>query len=55
MYGKVEDDDVILEPGEYMEVALYQDVNFNSEGSSHYKCTHSFLVPSPVKFWFLNG
>ena len=53
MYGKVEDDD-ILTPGEYMEVGVFQDVNFNSEGREHYKQVHSFLVPNPVKFWYLN-
>ena len=52
MYGKIEDDD-LLKPGEYMEVGVYQDVNYNSEGQCHYKCVHTFLVPSPVKFWYL--
>ena len=46
MYGKVEDDD-LLKPGEYMEIGVYQDVNYRQVGSCHYKYIHSFLVPSP--------
>ena len=53
MYGKVENDD-LLKPGEYMEVGVYQEVSFNSEGHSHYKSIHSFLVPCPVKFWYMD-
>ena len=52
MYGKVEDDD-LLKPGEYMELGVYQEVSSNSEGPSIYKSIHSFLVPSPVKFWYM--
>ena len=52
-YANVEDDDD-LKPGEYMDISIYEDVNFTTQKSSHYKCVHSFVVPNPIKFWHLS-
>ena len=52
-YANVEDDDE-LKPGEYTHISIYEDVDFATQKSSHYKCVHSFLVPNPIKFWHLS-